>query len=108
VRGARYLGALTHAPYVTADQTRGYGVADVEVETLNTVGYKTVKAQFWNYHLQTVIYLDTSVFAFQQRRATISLDYHEIPHELIGSVATLIHFTSHERLTMEQIEIWHE
>jgi len=37
VGGARYLGALTHAPYVTAEQTHGYGVADAEVETLNTV-----------------------------------------------------------------------
>jgi len=39
VGGARYLSALTHVPYVAADQTRDYGVTDAEVEALNTVGY---------------------------------------------------------------------
>jgi hypothetical protein len=65
VGGARYRNALTQWPYVTADQTRDYGVTDAEFETLSTVGYKTVKAQFWNYRLQTDMHLDTSVFAFQ-------------------------------------------
>jgi hypothetical protein len=63
VGGARYLSTITHVTYVTADQTRDYGVTDSEVETLNTVGYKTVEAHFWNCRLQTDI--DTSVFAFQ-------------------------------------------
>lgn len=63
--GARYLYALAHVPYITADQTRDYGVTDAEVETLNTVGYKTVKALLWNCRLHIDICLDTSVFAFQ-------------------------------------------
>ena len=56
--GARYPIALTHVTYVTADQTRDYGVTDAEVDTLKTVEYKTVKAQFWNWRLQTDMHLD--------------------------------------------------
>jgi hypothetical protein len=65
VGGARYLSALPHLPYVTADQTRDFGFTDAEVKPLYTVGYKIVKTQFWNRRLQTDIYLHTSVFAFQ-------------------------------------------
>ena len=63
--GARYRNALTHVPYVTADQTCDYGVTDAEFEILSTVGYKTVKAQFFYCSLQTDMHLDTSVLAFQ-------------------------------------------
>jgi hypothetical protein len=65
VGGTRYPNALTYVTYVTVDQTRDYGVTDAEVETLNTVGYKTVKAQFWSCRLQTDMHLGISVFAFQ-------------------------------------------
>jgi hypothetical protein len=81
-------------PYATADPTRDYKVKDTEVETLNTVEYKSVETQFWNCRLQTGMYPIRLYLLSKKRRATISYDYHEILQELISSEDTLIHFTS--------------